>query len=105
MFVDLCRAFRAGAVRNGPVPNFARKAAQNRPKLKLRFLVPYKVGGTNDRVIDFGCLWRAEKGDEMAFAFFSGADSRCVLYHLSRRARLVGSWGPILAGKRPNDEN
>ena len=37
MFVDLCSIFQAGAVRNGPEPNFGRKPAQNRPKLKSIF--------------------------------------------------------------------
>ena len=40
IFVDLCSIFKAGAVRNGPGPNFGRKPAQNRPKLKSSFLFP-----------------------------------------------------------------
>ncbi len=38
MLVDLCSIFQAGAVRNGPGPNFGRKLAQHRPKLKYLYV-------------------------------------------------------------------
>ncbi len=37
MFFDLCSVFQAGAVDNGPGLNFGRKAAQNRPRIKITF--------------------------------------------------------------------
>ncbi len=36
-FVDSCCVVQAGAVRRGPGPNFGRKPAQNRRKVKYRF--------------------------------------------------------------------
>ncbi len=36
-FIAFYTIFRAGAVRNGPGPNFGRKPARNRPKLVYRF--------------------------------------------------------------------
>ena len=40
IFVDLCSMFQAGAVGNGPGPNFGRKPTQNPQKLKPRFQFP-----------------------------------------------------------------
>ncbi len=40
VFVDLCSIFQAGAVGNSPGPNFGRKPAPKRPKLKSIFELP-----------------------------------------------------------------
>jgi hypothetical protein len=37
IFVESCSIFQAGAVGNAPGPNFGRKPARNRPKLKFIF--------------------------------------------------------------------